>query len=98
MNPVRVGLEKVTPRSFFARCLGDLDGMTFGTVSELPPQLLGKEVRVGNGERIGCVEIAEPTPVIDCLTLVGGYSVTGMPLWSAAAMQTPCARPSLSMV
>ncbi len=40
---------------------------------------------------------AEPRPVIHCLMRVGAYSNTCSPRLNAAAIATPCARPSLSI-
>lgn len=44
-----------------------------------------------------CSLAADPRPVIDCLMRIGAYSKTSMPRLNAAAMATPCARPSLSI-
>ena len=45
-----------------------------------------------------CSLPALPFPVMDCFTFLGEYSVTGTPQFMAAAMATPCARPSLSIL
>lgn len=45
-----------------------------------------------------CSLSALPLPVMACFILRGEYSVTGMPKVIAAAMATPCALPSLSML
>ena len=44
-----------------------------------------------------CSFDALPFPVIDILIFNGAYSVMGMSRESAAAIATPCARPSFSM-
>jgi len=44
-----------------------------------------------------CSLAADPRPVMLCLMRIGAYSETGRPRLSAAAMATPCARPSLSI-
>lgn len=41
---------------------------------------------------------AAPLPVMLCLMREGAYSNTCIPRLSAAAIATPCARPSLSML
>ena len=45
-----------------------------------------------------CSLAADPRPVMLCLMRIGAYSETGRPRLSAAAMATPCARPSLSII
>jgi hypothetical protein len=63
-----------------------------------------KIVAHGSGETIGGVkvfghflDVAFPLPVMDIFIFLGLYSKMGTLRLSAAAMATPCARPSLSM-